>query len=169
VESINTQSEELTFISTQIKAYQAYMKAKKLTVKAAYNKNSSKFKSWGREFELNLDTLNSGISISLNQERYHEETPFTVHISVTERLDLEINGHADIKGARIEAGELHAAFDSLVLESIYSLLKQKGWGTNLGFDGDDINGEFDIEVKKGNRHVIDELTTLIGIKQQLRS
>ncbi|WPX97402.1 hemagglutinin repeat-containing protein [Candidatus Bandiella euplotis] len=159
-------SEELRLKSTQIKAYDAYFNTNKLTTNTANNEEHRRSQGGGINIQVGMSgTVGSNVGGNTGKLNSDEIVPIHAEIYVTNRLELKVKGHADIKGTFIEAKSLEASFESLILESVKELEESsgrsfglsKGWGNSVSKN---YGGSF--EVSSGKRNVVSKLTRLVG-------
>ena len=159
-------SEEMRLKSTQIKAYDAYFNTNKLTIEAASSEVHSRSQGGGINIQVGISgTIGSSVSGNTGKLSSDEIVPINAQIHVTNRLELKVNGHADIKGASITAKSLEASFESLILESVKELEESggKSFGLSIGW-GKSVSKSFggSFELSNGKRNVVGKLTELVG-------
>ncbi len=159
-------SEELRLKSTQIKAYDAYFNTNKLTTNTANNEEHRRSQGGGINIQVGMSgTVGSNAGGNTGKLNSDEIVPIHAEIYVTNRLELKVKGHADIKGTFIEAKSLEASFESLILESVKELEESSGrsFGLSTGWGNSvykSYGGSF--EVSSGKRNVVSKLTGLVG-------
>lgn len=86
--------------------------------------------------------LTSSTSISPNfnaavaKGTQYQRVIMNVNIHVHDALQLEVEGHADMRGAFISARSLDAFFESLILESLQDIVESKSWSASIGLSLD---------------------------------
>ena len=165
-EMLKSDSEELRIAGTRIEAYNAYMKAKKLTVEPAESTSTFGHKSISLDAEIPLTgSFPPSFASFVQNSNEYKRLALNARIHVYNNLVLEVDGHADIRGLFLHAKSLEAFFNSLVLASVQDLMEHKEFSAGISLslhEVADILKSLSATVGTGKRHVVRELTALIG-------
>ena len=161
-----SESEELKLLGTQIETYRSYIKTKYLDVKAAESTLDSKTSESGFDVEVPISgSIIGNIGNVISKANQHQRLQMNVDIQVKDYFRLDVQGHADMRGVFLRAGNLEANFESLLLESAQDIIRNDSNGISLGVSGSKLGIEGfsgGVEKSKGNRHVVERITAMIG-------
>ena len=167
---LNSESEELRMIGTQVQAYNAYIKTKYFSVEAAVDEYSSKSKSQTYDVEIPIKSnIPPSLSASLSKGDSYQKIIIQANINIASHLNLVVDGHANMSGIFLSAGSLDAFFESLMLESLQDISKSHSWGINGGISRDQ-NNNFKGSTIGGSdarheSHVVERLTAMLGTQR----
>ena len=163
-----SESEELKLLGTQIETYRSYIKTKYLNAKAAESTLDSKTSESGFDIEIPISgSITGNIGNVISKANQHQRLQMNVDIQVKDHFRLDVQGHADMRGVFLRAANLEANFESLLLESAQDIIENDSQGINLGVSGSKLGLEGfsgGVEKSKGNRHVVERITAMIGEK-----
>lgn len=188
--NIICEAEDISIKATQIFAFDAYFKAKRLNIDPAEVsfKSDSTGNSFGMSFttslnsifgeklgdqigsilqKLRLGTIPIGEflpSFALNKGNIHEIRYHNARIHVSGNLHIEIELEANIRGADIVANTLFASFDKLILESVQDVIKNKEWSASVGLSNQVIHKLTHLSgnYKEADGLLVDQITRLVG-------
>ena len=159
------ESEELRLKSTQIEAYNAYFVTDKLTIETESHTSHRESSSFGASVQIPVSGGTSpSFGANIAELEADESVPFTASIFIHNKLSIDVNGEASIKGASISAKSLEGYFRSLILESVQEIGSSDGFnfGISSGLKKESLLSGMSAEISYSNRNVVKQMTQLIG-------
>ncbi len=159
------ESEELKLKSTQIEAYNAYFLTDKLTIEAERHTSHRESSSFGASIQIPVSGgISSSFGANIAELEVDESVPFIVNIYVHNKLSIDVNGEASIRGASISAKSLEGYFQSLMLESVQEIGSSDGFnfGISSGLKKESLLSGMSAEISYSDRNVVKQMTQLIG-------
>ena len=159
------ESEELRLKSTQIEAYNAYFVTDKLTIETESHTSHRESSSFGASIQIPVSGGTSpSFGANIAELEADESVPFTASIFIHNKLSIDVNGEASIKGASISAKSLAVYFQSLMLESVQEIGSSDGFnfGISSGLKKESLLSGMSAEISYSNRNVVKQMTQLIG-------
>ncbi|MEM6338440.1 MAG: hypothetical protein AAF673_00745 [Pseudomonadota bacterium] len=169
-EDLNITTEQFILRGTEIHAINATIKAIEMDAIAAENIYDYNKIVQGADGEVSLIPLGStsilpSLNIAFGKDKIKQQQRLNVKIYVSNRLTLDVETLATMKGTNIEARELFATFGDLVFESLQDILEIEGKGVNLGVGLKVLPDSIGARLRNGKRHVVENLSSMIGTKE----
>ncbi len=165
-ELLNSTSDTLKLIGTQISSYNAFIKTKYLDARNTENEISRNIDRKEFDVEIPIEgNVSPSISNIIKKANQYQKIIINTNINIAGHLSMEVQGHADLRGVFISAKSIDAFFESLLLESVQDIIENKGTLTSLGinFNSDGLTGMSPgFQKDRHSRHVVERISAIIG-------
>ncbi len=165
-EMLESNSEELRITGALIEAYNAYIKTKYLYVLNSENESFQEVNSNGADVQIpikgSIPPRLAGLISSANQ---YQKVIFNTQIHVSNNLHLEVEFTGDIKGLYLNAKNLEASFNELILESVQDISEnvERYMSAGIGFDKQELeNLAFKLRNEQRDQHVVKQVSAILG-------
>lgn len=158
-------AKDIDLSSSQIYAYNAYIKAQTLNITSGVSTADSKQTMTSIDIDIPLSTgAPIGVNVAASESTSSSEQHLHFVLKVTNNLDIHITGKATLKGLTISAANIDAGFGDLILESVKDIAKTdgKGFGVGLSIGQQNQLSSLSGSYSKGVREVVSEITSIIG-------